>query len=145
MWWWLACSDAPEEVEWKFTAIEIEAMDAINAVRSDLGLSELLPHTAIGIEARVHSENMLAGVTAFGHDGFDARADAIAVDLPWSTVGENVATSSGFPNPVETAVQGWIDSPPHYENIQGDWTHTGIGAANLDDTWYFTQIFLRDL
>jgi uncharacterized protein YkwD len=85
---------------------------------------------------------MLAGTVALGHDGFDARADELALDLPWLSVGENVATSTGFPEPVPVAVDGWVASPPHYENILGEWTHTGIGAANADTTWYFTQIFV---
>ena len=57
-------------------------------------------------------------------------------------VGENVATNQGFPDPAETAVQGWLDSPPHRENIEGDFNLAGVGIAeNADGLFYFTQIF----
>lgn len=138
--WLVAC--APEEPVWSFTATEIDAIDAVNDVRAAEGLEPLEAATEIGEVSRKHSKDMLSGQVAFGHDGFDARADALAITLPWLSVGENVATSTGFSDPVGVAVEGWINSPPHYENMLGEWTHTGIGAANHDTTWYFTQIFV---
>ena len=41
-------------------------------------------------------------------------------------------------------VEGWIASAGHRQNIEGDFTLTGIGAAaGRDGTRYFTQIFVK--
>ena len=83
---------------------------------------------------------MLAGDVPFSHDGFEERAD-IMVDAGFLGAGENVAVNSGFADPVGTAVEGWLDSPGHHENIVGDWTHAGVGIATDGEQFYFTQMF----
>jgi uncharacterized protein YkwD len=41
-------------------------------------------------------------------------------------------------------VDGWLKSPGHKRNIEGDFTLTGIGiASDKQGNIYFTQIFSR--
>ena len=38
----------------------------------------------------------------------------------------------------------WLNSPGHRKNIEGDFTHIGIGVVKNDaGVYYFTQIFLK--
>jgi len=44
---------------------------------------------------------------------------------------------------VTVAVDGWLGSPHHRENIEGNFDRTGVGVARArDGTWYYTQIFI---
>ena len=140
----VACSDVEEEPDlFQFTAIEVEVHDLVNAYRADNGLPALELDGTIGETARTHSKDMLNGSVAFGHDGFDGRADSIDLVLDVSTAAENVAYSSGFDDPAQIVVQGWIDSPGHEENMVGDFALTGVGAAERDGEYYFTQLFVQ--
>jgi uncharacterized protein YkwD len=41
-------------------------------------------------------------------------------------------------------VQGWLNSPGHLKNIQGDFDLTGIGVVKTaQNRYYFTQLFIR--
>ena len=128
-----------------FTDLEVATHDGINAHRAELGLPALQLHVAVGRPAREHSQDMASNVVPFSHEGFEVRADTIRVGLPEvQSVGENVATNKGFEDPVEVAIQGWLDSPGHRENIEGDWAFSGVGIAQSDDgSWYLTQMFAR--
>ena len=131
-----------DDPDFVFTDMETEVHDLINAHRDSIGLAPFTEEAAIGVESRLHSENMLAGTTEFGHDGFEDRVDRIAETVFWVSTGENVATNQGFPDPVATAVEGWLDSPPHRDNIEGDFNLAGVGIAeSADGLFFFTQIF----
>lgn len=123
---------------------ELELHDLVNAHRTGMGLDPLTLEGAYSDIARGHSADMADGSVDFGHDGFDARADDMVDHSPdLLSVGENVAwISSGWDAPAEEIVQGWLDSPPHRENIESDFTHGGMGAAeDADGGWYATQMF----
>jgi uncharacterized protein YkwD len=41
-------------------------------------------------------------------------------------------------------VDGWLHSPGHKKNIEGDYNFTGIGVSkDKNGRIYYTQIFLR--
>lgn len=91
--------------------------------------------------ATKHSTNMAEGKTKFGHDGFEKRAKTIQKELRSVAVGENVAEGQMSAREV---VDGWLNSPGHKRNIEGDFTLTGIGyAMNKKGNIYFTEIFSR--
>ena len=59
-------------------------------------------------------------------------------------VGENLARSTGGGDPLGTAIDAWMRSPAHRENIlRPDFTDTGVGVCRDGATYYFTQVFLR--
>ena len=77
------------------------------------------------------------------HRGFEARVKEIARRIPYNNSAENVAMNWGFLDPASKFVEGWLASPGHLENIEGNYTMTGIGVAlSADSTYYATQIFI---
>ena len=63
----------------------------------------------------------------------------------WLTVGgmPRVVAAPG-PMGAREVVDGWLHSPGHRRNIEGDFRLTGIGLAEGSNGMiYFTQIFVR--
>ena len=107
-----------------------------------MGLPALLPNSFISSVALDHSRDMLTGKSPFGHDGFHGRIDLIKHRLgSFHVAAENVASG---PMGAREVVDGWLQSPGHRRNIEGDFRLTGIGVATARNGMvYFTQIFIR--
>jgi uncharacterized protein YkwD len=114
----------------------------VNAYRHSKKLPPLLPNSFISSVALGHSQDMLTGKSPFGHDGFNDRIARIRQRLgPLHVVAENVASG---PMGAREVVDGWLNSPGHRRNIEGDFRLTGIGIAKKSNGMvYFTQIFAR--
>lgn len=128
--------------------IEHRVFDLINQRRAAAGLSLLTWNDNVAGVARVHSRNM-ASLKFFSHTGADGkkvnnRADALGVKK-WRSLGENIAYNRGFKSPLESAVQSWMNSPGHRDNIlKSDWQESGIGVVVTDEgAYYLTQVFLK--
>lgn len=124
---------------------EIMAKDIlyyINQHRVSIGLSKLEISQVATEQAVKHSGDMANGVLPFGHDGFEDRMNVIMSKVGrLSESAENVAAGTMSAKEV---VEGWLKSPGHKENIEGDYKYTGIGLAKASDGHiYFTQIFFR--
>lgn len=118
--------------------------EQINQYRREQNLPPLSLDATISEQAKQHSQNMARGDTPFSHQGFDSRAKTISQTLPYRRVSENVALNSGHRDPARIAVEGWLNSPGHRQNIEGDFALTGIGVArNSQGEYYFTQIFVQ--
>lgn len=125
-------------------SIEQAVYTQINEYRANRGLPPLTLDAGISDRARNHSQNMANGTVPFGHDGFSDRVQAIATVIPYRAAAENVAYNGGYADPATKAVQGWLNSPGHLRNIQGNYNLTGIGVAkSTKGAYYFTQIFIR--
>ncbi|TVP60566.1 MAG: CAP domain-containing protein [Nodularia sp. (in: Bacteria)] len=121
--------------------LEKSIFDDINQYRVKHNLPELTLNENITQQARIHSQNMANGKVPFSHDGFEQRVTAIP--LRYNNASENVAVNRGYSNPANEAVTGWLESPEHLQNIQGDYDLTGIGVAtNQKGEVYLTQIFI---
>ena len=127
--------------------LEKQAFQLINQKRVEIGLEPLTWNNDCAKIARLHSENM-ASKKFFNHTGLDGtmvndRADAIGLSK-WRAIGENIAYSFGYENPLEIAVEGWFKSPSHRENILNNrWKESAVGiAVAADESYYFTQVFL---
>jgi uncharacterized protein YkwD len=145
----LSCSDDnPAGPAAPYADIEAKVLQLINQHRASLSpaAGALAVNDAISAQARKHSEEMAAGTAPFNHDGFDARVSAISTVIKVAMAGENIAMNKGYDDPASQAVSGWLNSAPHRANIEGDFTHTGIGVAKTTDgAVYFTQIFVKAL
>jgi uncharacterized protein YkwD len=131
----------PGTRETKPETMESDILQYVNEDRIALGLSALQMNQLESSLATKHSEDMSAGKVKFGHDGFNARAKTIQKALGSTEVGENVAEGSMTAREV---VDGWLHSPGHKKNIEGNFTLTGIGyAIDKKGNIYFTQIFSR--
>jgi uncharacterized protein YkwD len=123
--------------------MEEDILYYVNLDRKSKGLGALELNEIESSVAEKHSRNMASGKTAFGHDGLTSRAKDIKKKLgrPITSVGENVA--SGWMTAKEV-VDGWLNSPGHRRNIEGDFTLTGIGLAkDRKGMTYYTQIFTK--
>ena len=135
-----------EERLQEIESLEVQCLNEINRVRqghklAPLAFSEVLLQVARGYSRRMAEENF------FSHNDPEGRSVRERVNearIKWRMVGENLASSNGYINPVATSMRGWMDSPGHRRNIlYPDWRHTAIGVwISADGTVYFTEIFL---
>ena len=128
-------------------SIERQTFDLINKKRADAGLDPLVWNDQLAALARSHSRDM-ADQKYFSHRGSDGsmvddRADKLGISN-WSAIGENIAFERGFDDAASFAVERWMESPAHKQNLLDKrWKETGMGVAILaDGTVYFTQVFL---
>lgn len=123
-------------------AVEKAVYSQVNQYRASKGLPPLTVSVRMSEQARIHSQNMASGKVAFGHQGFQQRVTAVAI--PYSSAAENVAYNQGYSEEATAAVQGWIKSTGHRQNMEGNFNLTGIGVAtNAKGQYYFTQMFIR--
>ncbi|MFP4222011.1 MAG: CAP domain-containing protein [Phormidium sp.] len=125
-------------------ALEVAAHEQVNAYRQRQGLSPLELDERVSAIARRHSQDMASGEVPFSHDGVEDRYEAIGELISYRQVAENVAYNFGHSDPVQQAVEGWIESPGHERNMTGDYVISGMGiAVNAEGEYYFTQLFVR--
>ncbi len=127
--------------------IEQQAFQILNAKRAEIGLSTLKWNAEIAEIARMHSENM-AGSKFFSHtdlDGrtVDERAERVGL-VEWKAIGENIAYLKGHKNPAAMAVENWMKSTGHRQNVLNEtYNQSAVGVAvAADGSYYFTQVFM---
>lgn len=130
------------------SADERRTFELINAERRRRGRGPLVLDASLVRMARYHSQNM-ARQDFFNHvdrDGLDltGRAQVLGV-RGWRALGENIAYNQGYQDPSAFAVERWMISDKHRENIlNGEFTHAGLGIARAaDGRIFFTQVFMR--
>lgn len=128
----------------RLVSLERDVARRINAHRAARRLKALVYDTAVAAIARAHSQDMADQRVPMGHDGFKHRADLVNEGLPFDAIAENVALNDYAPSrTVAVAVTGWLRSPHHLENIEGDYDVTGVGIVRASDsTFYYTQLFV---
>ncbi len=109
----------------------VAALPMVNTLRASKGLSALTLDTsarkAAGIQAiRMAKAQEMKHLIGFGDD-FGARMKKSDVALP---AAENIAAGQ---KSVEAAVQAWIDSPRHLENMLGNYRGLGVASAPAKD------------
>jgi len=119
---------------------EQRVIELTNQHRSDASLSALQADAELSTVARKKSADMQEN-NYFSHTSptygspFDMIRDH---DVQYDSAGENIAQGQQTP---EQAVQGWMDSQGHRENIlNGDFTHIGVGYDEIGNHW--TQMFI---
>ncbi len=127
--------------------LERQAFNLLNSKRAAKSLPPLEWNDDVARIARMHSENM-AKYKFFSHTGIDGlmvndRADLCGLSR-WKAIGENIAYNRGYEKPVEFAVERWMQSTSHRENILNNrWKESAVGVAVANDgSFYFTQVFL---
>jgi uncharacterized protein YkwD len=141
LWLMFFAGSHPAALSIKSDQMESDILKYVNEDRSGLGLGPLVMNSMESSLAYKHSLDMADGKVKFGHDGFNSRAKSIQKLLGSVEIGENVASGSMTAREV---VDGWLLSPGHKRNIEGNFTTTGIGyATDKKGIVYFTQIFSR--
>jgi uncharacterized protein YkwD len=128
-------------------SLEHQCLDEVNRVRRAQRLAPLTFYRDLLPVARAYSRRM-AEEHFFSHndpDGRTVRERVSEAEIRWRIVGENLAYSNGYVNPVAASVHSWMESPGHRRNLlDPDYNETAIGAwIGTDGTVYFTEIFLR--
>lgn len=136
-------SDHPSSANFVVSQIEEKIHLLVNQYRLSRGLAALENNSLISQVARQHSENLAQTNYALGHDGFDTRVATLSVRLPIRSSAENIAYNYGDADPAQRAVQQWLDSSGHHKNIVGNYNYTGVGVAEKQGKFYFTQLFLK--
>jgi uncharacterized protein YkwD len=132
------------QVDPSLAAMEQSVLRQINQYRAGRKLPALTLDATITQQSRNHSQNMANGTVPFSHQGFEQRVKAISKAMSYRAAAENVAYNMGYGDPATQAVQGWLKSPGHLKNIQGQYNVTGIGVSkNAKGEVYFTQMFIR--
>ena len=114
----------------------------INQYRKKKGLNALSSLDIADQQAAQHSKNMALKKTAFSHNGFEERIAVISKTAgTMRAAAENVAYGQLSAKEV---VEGWLNSPGHKKNIEGNYTLTGIGVyRDNKGVIFFTQLFMR--
>lgn len=130
----------------QITQMEAAVRQGINQVRQKDGLQPLQNNEKLAQVARNYSRQM-AQRNFFSHTGADGSTlqDRVrAGGISYWIVGENLFKSQNISKPVPAAVEGWMQSPGHRENIlRPVFRETGIGVWRVGNTYYITQLFLR--
>jgi uncharacterized protein YkwD len=128
----------------RFSDLEAAVHKQVNQYRQSVNLPPLTFDPSISAQARVHSQAMASGKAGFSHVGFEDRVKAIAKSIPYTSAAENLAYNEGYSDPVNQAVKGWIKSPGHRVNMEGNFDLTGVGVVKTPQgRYYMTQIFIR--
>ncbi len=123
-------------------ALRAEALSLVNAVRLDRGLPELRLTDRLNAAAQAHADDMLKR----GYYAHQSPEGATVRDRyrerggsRWKAVAENIAECQGCRLPVSAErvrqfQRGWMNSPPHRDNIVGrGFDGFGFGIAGGDD------------
>ncbi len=121
--------------------LEADIVKLVNNHRAQLGLRPLKTSKAITLPSKLHSENMARGIVRFGHEGFEKRSEGIKKTIGGTGFAENLAFGQ---TTAASVVEAWLNSQGHRKNIEGDFTHVGIGIAKSESgTLFYTQIFVN--
>jgi uncharacterized protein YkwD len=118
--------------------LDVAVLVRLNAVRAAHGLAPLKANASLSAAAREHSSEMLDD-GYFAHESFDGSpfwkrlADYTqTVDGTGWSVGENLLWASPAVDAAR-AVELWMQSPEHRENILGPrWREVGIAAIHAE-------------
>ena len=128
-------------------SLEQQCLDEVNRHRGMRGLGRLELSEELLEIARDYSRRM-AEEKFFSHtdpEGRTVRQRVSDAGIRWRVLGENLAYSNGYHNPVAASMSGWMDSEGHRRNIlDPSYRQTAIGAwISSDGTVFFTEIFLK--
>ncbi|WP_378183071.1 CAP domain-containing protein [Aquimarina sp. SS2-1] len=122
------------------TNISDEILRLVNLHRQGLDLSSLSKNATAEQLAIDHTKYMIS-INQINHDNFNQRGNVLSDQENATGTAENVAR---FYTDAQSVVQGWLNSPDHRENIEGNYTYTGISAIkDQDGRYYYTQLFYR--
>ncbi|MFV5693775.1 CAP domain-containing protein [Flavobacterium sp. LT1R49] len=128
-------------VDYSYNASEIETMNLINTYRVSVGLNPLEKINHMSHKSEEHDYYMITN-NVVNHNDFVARSENIIKVLGAKTVSENIAYNYSTP---QAALNAWLASPGHKENIEGNFTHFGISIRENPVTGkkYYTNIFAK--
>ena len=127
--------------DYDYNSDELQLADLINQHRVSLGLNPLQLINHVSYKSEEHNAYMIARKVV-NHDLFPQRSENIIEVLGAVKVNENVAYNFVSSS---SALNAWLNSPGHKENIEGNFTHFGISIRIDAETGkkYYTNIFIK--
>ncbi|MFN3755359.1 MAG: CAP domain-containing protein [Flavobacterium sp.] len=124
-----------------YNDVEMDMMSRINHYRDEMGLPILEPIEHISFKSSEHNDFMIQNEVV-GHHRFELRSQNIRQVLGAVRVSENIAYNYNTNN---AALNAWINSDGHRDNILGDYTHFGISIKTnpANGRKYYTNIFMK--
>ncbi|MFE1171420.1 CAP domain-containing protein [Streptomyces sp. NPDC058773] len=118
-----------------------KVVELVNAQRAQHGCGPLTVDARIQRAAQAHSDDMAAR-NYYEHntpEGVDPGTRMTKAGFPWSSWAENIFKS---PKDPATAVDGWMKSPGHRDNILNcSYKSTGVGVNLSGNGPWWTQDF----
>lgn len=140
--------ETPKVEERPIHLLEQLIYEKVNKVRTDHNLSELEWASDVAGVARKHSEDM--GIKEyFAHENKEGEfvSERLGKNgIVFTMSAENIFKCTNYPDIVEEAVIGWMESPGHKANIlNGDVMETGVGVYKVSgkNEYYITQNFIK--
>ncbi|MFT5754751.1 MAG: hypothetical protein ACI924_001993 [Flavobacterium sp.] len=125
---------------YEYNEFELLTLKLINDYRVSIGLNTIEPISHISSLCSDHNNYMISS-NVVGHDNFAQRQQNLHLTLGALKVGENVAFNF---DDCSLLVEAWINSPPHREKIEGDFTHFGISVSQNElNQKFYTNIFIK--
>lgn len=126
---------------------EREIFNLVNTHRLFMGLLPFKLSMEATIEARAHTKFMAYTLRGLTYDGFSERIDRIeaCMNQGISRSAENIA----YNLTALRAQEALLNSQGHRRNIEGDYTHIGLGvyidegSGTNWDRLYLTEIFIK--
>jgi uncharacterized protein YkwD len=120
--------------------MESELFTLVNEHRSSIGLNVLEFDSTTYYYAGEHTSYMISkGILS--HSFFDERASKIANQTGAEHVAENVSRDY---DAIIEILEGWIDSPNHRKNLEGNYNYSAISIQpDANGKLYVTQMFYR--
>jgi uncharacterized protein YkwD len=134
--------DKPVELyNFSYNNSELDMIYRINYYRESLGLESLDTISHISFKAEEHNDYMISN-SVIGHYNFESRSNNIKKVLGATSVSENLAYNYNTNN---AALNAWVNSTKHRENIEGNYTHFGISIKINPENGrkYYTNIFIK--
>lgn len=136
-----AAASTQKTVSYTYNSDELQVMDLINTYRVSVSLSKLEQINYISYKSEEHDNYMITN-NVVNHNDFVARSEDIMKVLGAKAVSENIAYNYNTP---QAALDAWLNSPGHKENIVGDFTNFGISIRidPVSGKKYYTNIFAK--
>jgi len=112
---------------------EVDFAAMVNQVRDRVGARDLRVTERLSEIARKHSRRMANQGQLFHSD-----LSKTFRRFNYRMVGENV----GYGGSLDQLLDAFLNSPPHRENLVGQWKRTGVGVYWQGDRVWITQVFL---
>lgn len=111
-----------------------EVVTLTNQVRAEHGLAPLVVNQDLVNTAAIRAEE-LCTTGNLSHDGWK---EVVTPRYSYVRVGENLAKNYDTST---KAVDAWVDSPKHFDNLVGNYSETGVAVKECGANTYTVQHF----
>ena len=120
--------------------IEMEIFRLINEERAKNGVAQLVWDEELYAGTKIRAQE---ATTNYSHTRPDGTMPNTAFDKSYRMMAENLTRHLIiYDDPAGTMVDGWINSPGHYQNmINGSFGHTAIAVVKYNDEYVAANIF----